>query len=262
MRKTTFLNIVKFFNTSYQIPTGEDFYDLYPKNPEPTLCYIDEYEGKDTKSLSWMKQFSQGTELNLRIKGGQVMKRANPALIILSNSSLEQVYRKALAANPSVLDPMYKRFMIVEATEPIDNQGFIEALVAALSATTAPEILAKLRALICPVTATTPSSVSSTVTPYAESLATAASSSSASTASSQEANADADGLMESLATQQETLTVSAEEPRQNEHLYERWRQERRAKIREQNKVSSMDLITFKGRKRLYNGDDNDDHLLQ
>ena len=62
----------------------------------------------------------------------------NPALILLSNYSLEEVYKKSLSQYPSCLQPIYKRFLVVEATEPIDNLGLIEALVQALLATTAP----------------------------------------------------------------------------------------------------------------------------
>lgn len=272
MRKTTFLNIVKFFNNSYCIPTGEDFYDLY-QDPEPTLCYIDEYEGKETKPLGWLKQFSQGTEMNLRQKGGQRLKRCNPALIILSNYSLEQVYKKALSVYPTCLDPIYKRFEVVEAVSPIDNQGLVEALVAALLATTPPpsaEILEKLRGLVSLPCFSNSLSASITALPDAVSPVGAVLTNSASSVEEMPFIADASGTPEQASLNPfplmmqaaETPTVSAKE-KQSKH--DRFMELRRKKIREQSedKISSIDKIAMKGNKRLFSGyNDDDDDLLQ
>jgi len=287
MRKTTFLNIAKFFSSSYAIPTGEDFYDLY-QDPEPTLCYIDEYEGKETKPLGWLKQYSQGTEMNLRQKGGQRMKRTNPALIILSNYSLEQVYRKALLSYPTCLDPIYKRFEVIEATSPIDNQGLLEALALALSATTPPAsavILEKLRNLLTPSISNLLNSATSTVIQSVTSPVGVRFERSASPVEQEASNVIVDGTeMSSLLgrsfindipinptlVQEPTgvlqsmmqspilgmQTISAKPSK-----HERFMQMRREKIREQQteKVSSLDLIRRKGNILLYDG--NDDHLF-
>ena len=272
MRKTTFLNIVKFFNTSYPIPTGEDFYDLY-QDPEPTLCYIDEFEGKGTKPLWWLKEFSQGTVMNLRQKGGQRLKMTNPALILLSNYSLEEVYKKSLLQYPNSLQPIYKRFLVVEATEPIDNQGLIEALVQALLATTAPpsaETIQELRSLISSPLGVQSSSAPLIVPCNAPSLDIAASTESVSSATEEHLNALADGtpepessnssaptgaLLALMTAQPETQTVSAKPSK-----HDRFMEMRRKKIREQQveRVSSIDRIKMKGNKRLYDGDDDDD----
>lgn len=265
MRKTTFLSIVKFFNSSYPIPTGEDFYDLY-QDPEPTLCYIDEYEGKGTKSLWWLKEFSQGTVMNLRQKGGQRLKMSNPALIILSNYSLEQVYKKSLSLYPSCLDPIYKRFQVVEATEPIDNLGLIEALVQALLATTAPPsaaLIQELRSLISNPLGSQLSSAQTIVQCNAPSQDTAPLEENVSSAIVQDLSADASGIprqessnSQVMSNPPETQTVSVEERRLNEHVMERWRQERRAKIISENKVSSIDRIRYKGKTILFDGEDD------
>ena len=211
MRKSTFLNIVRFFNNSYAIATGEDYYDLYP-DPEPTLCYIDEFEGKRTKPLGWLKEFVQGTEMFLRVKGGQRMKYQNPAVILLSNFSLEQVYKKSLSQYPSCLEPIYKRFTVIEALEPIDNQGLIEALVQALLATTAPpsaETIQELRSLIFDPLGVQSSSAQSIVPCNAPSLDIAASTESASSATEELLSAIADGTPEPESSNQPTGALLA-----------------------------------------------------
>ena len=269
MRKTTFLSILKFFNTSYPIPTGEDFYDLY-QDPEPTLCYIDEFEGKGTKPLWWLKEFSQGTVMNLRQKGGQRLKMTNPALILLSNYSLEEVYKKSLLQYPNSLQPIYKRFLVVEATEPIDNQGLIEALVQALLATTAPpsaETIQELRSLISDPLGVPSSSAQSIVPCNAPSLDIATSTESASSATEEHLSAIADGtpepessnapsgaLLALMTAQPETQTVSAKPSK-----HDKFMEMRRKKIREQHeeRVSSIDRIAMKGNKRLFSGYDDD-----
>ena len=260
MRKTTFLSLCKFFHSSYPIPTGEDFYDLY-QDPEPTLCYIDEYEGKQTKSLSWLKEFSQGTVMNLRQKGGQRLKMTNPALIILSNYSLEQVYKKNLSQYPSCLAPIYKRFLIVEAVEQIDNLGLIEALVQALLATTAPpsaEIIQELRSLI-----SSPLGVQSTgvqsIVPYnvpSPDGATSTTSASSVTEEPQSAAVDGTPRQESWSLPQAPLRPTAS-AKQSKH--DKFMEMRRQKVREQSeqRISSIDRITMKGNKRLFNGEDDD-----
>jgi len=62
-RKTTFLNILKEYCTSYVIPTTEDYYDLYG-DPEPELCYIDEFKGQ--KTIQWLNEFLQGGDMHIR----------------------------------------------------------------------------------------------------------------------------------------------------------------------------------------------------
>lgn len=61
--KTTFLNILKEYCSSYVIPTTEDYYDLYG-DPEPELCYIDEFKGQ--KTIQWLNEFLQGGDMHLR----------------------------------------------------------------------------------------------------------------------------------------------------------------------------------------------------
>ena len=102
MRKTGFLQLLREFFTSYEVPTDEDFYDLYP-NPEPSLTYIDEFKGQ--KRIQWLNRWLEGVEMTLRIKNGQVLKLTNPMCVLISNYSLEECYHEALNRNPNAIDP-------------------------------------------------------------------------------------------------------------------------------------------------------------
>lgn len=62
-RKTTFLNILKEYFTWYAIPTDEEWCDLYG-DPEPQLCYIDEFKGQ--KRIQWLNEFLQGGDQYLK----------------------------------------------------------------------------------------------------------------------------------------------------------------------------------------------------
>lgn len=128
--KTSFKDILEEYCTSYEIPQGEDFYDLYG-DPEPELCYLDEFRGK--KEPGWLNLFLQGGTMNLRIKGGQRYKKVNPPVLILSNYSLQFCYREALLKNPVLLDPLLVRLEVIEIPTGVtlDIQGFREALAIA-----------------------------------------------------------------------------------------------------------------------------------
>lgn len=67
-----------------------------------------------------------------------MIKTTNPAVIILSNYDLTRCYRKALDKDPAALDSLLTRLEIVEIAEgdPIDIDGFLEALALASLATT------------------------------------------------------------------------------------------------------------------------------
>ena len=191
------------------------------------------------------------------------MKYENPAIILLSNYSLEEVYKKALLQFPSCLNPIYERFLVVEATEPIDNLGLIEALVTALLATTAPpsaEIIQELRSLISNPVEVQSSSILNIVPCNAPSQAIVASSESVSSVNAEQSSADADGTLAPVSSNSQVMST---QPETRIAFAERFMQERREKLRkEQDKVSSIDKITFKGNKRLFSGYNEDDHLLE
>lgn len=140
-RKSSFLYILMRYCTTYEIPQAEDFYDLYG-DPEPELCYLDEYKG--LKALHWWNLFLQGgPPTNLRVKGGQIQKKTNPPVIILSNYDPKRVHQKALEKNDEVLDPFLERVTVIEVPvgTVIDTEGFLAALASATYATTSPPVV-------------------------------------------------------------------------------------------------------------------------
>lgn len=138
--KTSFLDILIRYCTSFEIPATEDFLDLYG-DPEPELCYIDEFcAGKLT--INWWNQFLQGSTpqkaLTLKQKGKQSVKETNPPVVMISNRTLEENWANALLKNHQALAPLYVRLTVVEVTQPLDIQGFLEAIASATYATTPP----------------------------------------------------------------------------------------------------------------------------
>lgn len=139
-RKSSFLHILMQYCTTYEIPQAEDFYDLYG-DPEPELCCLDEYKGG--KYLHWWNLFLQGgPPMTLRVKGGQIQKKTNPPVIILSNYDPKRAHAKALEKNDEVLDPFLERITVIEVPvgTVIDTVGFLEALASATYATTLPPV--------------------------------------------------------------------------------------------------------------------------
>lgn len=95
----------------YWIPNGEDFYDLYEDN-KYDLAVIDEFKG-DQKKIQWLNLFLQGLPMNLRVKGGQVMKKQNIPTIILSNFSPQEAYPKIYIKDATKLETFLSRITVV-----------------------------------------------------------------------------------------------------------------------------------------------------
>lgn len=110
MLKTTFISSFKKFFRVYSIPTLVNWYDEYSDDVD--LCILDEFEGQ--KSIPWMNLFLQGGDHTLEVKGGHYTKRANPAVVTLSNYSLEINYY------PKDVDTLLLRYEIVYTTTPFD----------------------------------------------------------------------------------------------------------------------------------------------
>ena len=123
-RKTTLLLKLLEYLRGYEIPT-EVFYDLY-LDPEPDLCWMDEYKGQ--KTIQWLNLFSQGAPMTLPVKGAQRLKVKNPPLIIMSNLTLEQVYHKTMEKNPELVRSLQARFLEIFLDSPLDldNLEFIQ----------------------------------------------------------------------------------------------------------------------------------------
>ena len=66
------------------------------------------------------------------------MKMTNPPVVILSNWSPERVYHKAIEKDPTALDSILTRLLVVEIKEgePLDIDGFKEAIAQASLVTT------------------------------------------------------------------------------------------------------------------------------
>lgn len=123
--KTTILELLSQYLRIYEIPKGEDFYDLY-MNGEYDLCVMDEFKGH--KQIQWLNQFLQGSIMNLRQKGKQMLKRDNLPVIIVSNYSLSECYAKALERDPEKLDTLQSRLKVITLTTPVDIHGLALAL--------------------------------------------------------------------------------------------------------------------------------------
>lgn len=133
--KTSFLHILTPYCTTYEVPPAEDFFDHY-SDPEPDLCYIDEFKAGKITLHQWCLFLQGGLGTTLKQKFGSTIKKTNPPFIFISNYSPHQCWSAALAKDPTVLDPFLARVLVVEVTEPLDLQGFEEALVRATLATT------------------------------------------------------------------------------------------------------------------------------
>lgn len=122
--KTTVVNLLRKFLQVYDIPKGEDFYDLY--DDEMELAYLDEFKGQ--KTIQWLNEFLQGGTMNLRMKGRQYLKNYNIPVIVTANFPLGQIYANSLAKDPNKLDTLESRLLQVPLESALDIRGFAEAL--------------------------------------------------------------------------------------------------------------------------------------
>ncbi len=112
--KTSFvMNLTTTFR-AYWTPMEENFFDAYSDKAFDFIVF-DEFRGQ--KTIQFMNAFVQGAPKTLRIKGGQVMKRKNLPVIILSNFSPAACYRNVAESNPVVMESFVRRFKVVEVTD-------------------------------------------------------------------------------------------------------------------------------------------------
>jgi len=112
MGKTSLINKLAEFLNVYYVPRDEDFYDDY-EDGIYDLIVFDEFT--NLKKMQWLNQVLDGQSMYLRKKGGQVLKKDNLPVIILSNYSVEQNYKKL--SESGKLDPLFKRLEVVEVKE-------------------------------------------------------------------------------------------------------------------------------------------------
>jgi len=123
--KTTVVLLLRKYLTVYDIPKGEDFYDLYDDEAWG-LAYLDEFKGQ--KTIQWLNEWLQGGPMNLRQKGKQYLKQKNIATIVTANWTLPQIYANSLAKDPNKIDTLESRFIQVHLESALDIRGFAEAL--------------------------------------------------------------------------------------------------------------------------------------
>nr|QTE03380.1 MAG: replication-associated protein [Grus japonensis CRESS-DNA-virus sp.] len=112
--KTSLVEWLKKFLSVYLMPTTEEFYDHYSDDYD--LVVLDEFKGQ--KTIQFLNEFLQGSSMPIRKKGSQGLKNKNLPVIILSNYTLEECYRKA--NEDGRLDSLRARLTQVEVDSFID----------------------------------------------------------------------------------------------------------------------------------------------
>jgi len=112
--KTSLVEWLEKSLSVYHMPTTEEFYDHYSDDYD--LVVIDEFKGQ--KTIQFLNQFLQGSNMPIRKKGSQGMKSKNLPVVILSNYALSECYVKA--ANDGRLNTLECRLEIVEIDSFID----------------------------------------------------------------------------------------------------------------------------------------------
>lgn len=114
--KTTLVQTLESYLKIYRLPPLEDYYDYY--NDSYELCVIDEF--KANKTIQFLNEFLQGSTMNLKIKGSQIIKRANPPVIILSNYAPTECYKDL-----NKIETLLTRLQVIELDSPIDIENII-----------------------------------------------------------------------------------------------------------------------------------------
>lgn len=89
--KTTLLDKLRSVLRVYELPKSEDFYDFYD-NGCYDLIVCDEF--KAHKTITFLNEFIQGTQMVIRKKGSQAIKSENLPVIICSNYTIRECYPK------------------------------------------------------------------------------------------------------------------------------------------------------------------------
>jgi len=120
--KTTLIRLLRVFLMIYDMPKGEEFYDLY-EDGLYDLILLDEFKGQ--KKPQDLNEWLQGEDQNIRQKGKQTYKKDNLPMIILANWPMEKVYKNLTL---EWLEPTMSRLIHIHLDQPIDIKGFADAL--------------------------------------------------------------------------------------------------------------------------------------
>jgi len=199
----------------------------------------------------------------------------NPPVVILSNWSPERVYHKAIEKDPTALDSILTRLLVVEIKEgePLDIDGFREAIARASLATTATPTTSEVAEGLNVTTSSSPrelavdNSTIEIVDPTTELQISTPPQSPRSTTSSTQSppSTPPSQLLPVMGTpppgyrinEDEFIDcqVSVADGKREETNYERFQRERREKIRKQHieRESAIDRIARKGNTILFTG---------
>lgn len=117
--KTSLVMKVSSFIPVYDMPMMEDFYDFFV-NDRFHLCLLDEFRAH--KTIQFLNLWLQGSSMNLRMKGSQLLKTQNLPTIILSNYSLDECYPKT---DINKLITLENRLTVIKLEQPIDIDNII-----------------------------------------------------------------------------------------------------------------------------------------
>jgi len=115
MGKSTLIRKLDEYLNIFYVPRDDgEFCDDY-EDGLYDLIVMDEFTNK--KTMQWMNQILDGQTCYLKKKGGQILKRNNLPVLVLSNFTLEQNYPRLHEAG--MLEPLISRFKVVHVTEMI-----------------------------------------------------------------------------------------------------------------------------------------------
>jgi hypothetical protein len=112
--KTWLIDFLSKYQRIYRVCLDEAFYDGY-QDSLYDLMVFDEWKGQ--RPMTHMNMLLEGTEMRLRVKGSQVVKKKNLPVIILSNYAPGIEYWKTAEER---LDTFKNRLIFVVPEEPLD----------------------------------------------------------------------------------------------------------------------------------------------
>jgi len=117
MGKTTLrMELSKHFK-AYNVCDEEKWWSGF--NTWHEIAFFEEFNGY--KTLSQMKQFLDGSEVELGQKGEDpILKDKNIPVIILSNNPPDVVYKNAALENPNAFTPLLERLKVIHVTQFLD----------------------------------------------------------------------------------------------------------------------------------------------
>ena len=197
------------------------------------------------------------------------MKMTNPPVVILSNWSPERVYHKAIEKDPTALDSILTRLLVVEIKEgePLDIDGFKEAIAqASLVTTVTPTTLevaedstvrtfTREEELVLGNSTTEIQDLTTESPIYTPPMSPTTQETQLSPQPSQLLPVEGTPPPGYQINEEELIPCVEQEVTREETNYERFQRERREKIRKQHieRESAIDKIARKGNKILFTG---------